>query len=132
MFHFAGAGGEPLGGLHSALEVGCRLLDWACRVVARRMRHARLRVRLPLEEDGRPSDDAHISESRYGAPGFVAVPEDRRVSDDADISGLRYGAPERARFRMRFRMKMDCARFGMVFGGSMLIIGDVARRENPG
>jgi hypothetical protein len=23
------------------------------------------------EEGGRPSDDAHISESRYGAPGFV-------------------------------------------------------------
>src|SRR5579871_943401 len=26
----------------------------------------------PLVEGGRPSDDAHISESRYGAPGFVA------------------------------------------------------------
>src|SRR6202789_3316397 len=26
----------------------------------------------PGEESGRPSDDAHISESRYGAPGFVA------------------------------------------------------------
>jgi molybdopterin synthase catalytic subunit len=25
----------------------------------------------PGEEDGRPSDDAHISESRYGAPGSV-------------------------------------------------------------
>jgi molybdopterin synthase catalytic subunit len=25
------------------------------------------------EEDGRPSDDAHISESRYGAPGPVGV-----------------------------------------------------------
>jgi len=25
------------------------------------------------EESGRPSDDAHISESRYGAPGSVGV-----------------------------------------------------------
>src|SRR5258705_17432 len=29
-----------------------------------------------LPGDGRPSDDAHISESRYGAPGFVAAAED--------------------------------------------------------
>jgi molybdopterin synthase catalytic subunit len=29
----------------------------------------------PGEESGRPSDDAHISESRYGAPGFVAKVE---------------------------------------------------------
>jgi molybdopterin synthase catalytic subunit len=27
----------------------------------------------PGKEDGRPSDDAHISESRYGAPGSVGV-----------------------------------------------------------
>jgi len=27
------------------------------------------------EESGRPSDDAHISESRYGAPGSVAKVE---------------------------------------------------------
>src|SRR5258708_2331246 len=30
-------------------------------------------MRLPLKEDGRPSDDAHISKSRYGAPGFWAA-----------------------------------------------------------
>jgi molybdopterin synthase catalytic subunit len=31
------------------------------------------------EESGRPSDDAHISESRYGAPGFVARGEGEEV-----------------------------------------------------
>jgi molybdopterin synthase catalytic subunit len=30
------------------------------------------RVQRHGEEDGRPSDEAHISESRYGAPGSVA------------------------------------------------------------
>jgi molybdopterin synthase catalytic subunit len=46
------------------------------------------------EEGGRPSDDAHISESRYGAPGSVAGAEESgRPSDDAHISESRYGAP---------------------------------------
>jgi hypothetical protein len=43
-----------------------------------------------------------------------------------------YGALERARFRIRFRLKRESARFEMVLGGSMVIIGDVARREDPG
>jgi hypothetical protein len=120
------------------------------RVVARRMRQMRVMVRLPLEEEGlalldnppfarsakdgppgswagageggRPSDEAHISESRYGAPGLVAgveeyglalldnppfarsakdgapgswvgAGEDGRPSNDAHISESRYGAP---------------------------------------
>jgi hypothetical protein len=60
----------------------------------------------------------------------VAAAEDGGASDDAHISG--FGANERARFRMRFRLKMESAGFGMILGGSMVIIGDVARRENPG
>jgi molybdopterin synthase catalytic subunit len=52
------------------------------------------------EENGRPSDDAHTSESMYGAPG-IGLPgradgpgeESGRPSDDAHISESRYGAP---------------------------------------
>jgi len=44
------------------------------------------------QESGRPSDDAHTSESMYGAPDSGA-PEDGRPSDDAHISESRYGAP---------------------------------------
>jgi hypothetical protein len=33
---------------------------------------------------GRVAHEAHISESRYGAPGFVAI-EDVRISNEADI-----------------------------------------------
>jgi molybdopterin synthase catalytic subunit len=36
------------------------------------------------EESGRPSDDAHISESRYGAPGFVARGEGEEVHDSGE------------------------------------------------
>src|SRR5258708_33416747 len=76
MFQLAGSGGAPLGPLNSSLQVSCQLEDCAWAVVARR-RQARRRMRLRLEEDGRPSDEAHISESRYGAPDFVAgVKED--------------------------------------------------------
>src|SRR6266481_2090732 len=75
MFHFAGSGGAPLGALNSSLQVSCQFVDWAWRAVAaRRMRQASS-VRLKLEEDGRPSDDAHISESRYGAPELWAGAE---------------------------------------------------------
>jgi hypothetical protein len=88
--------------------------------VARR-RQARGRMRLCLEEDGRPSPPQRV-DALVGDPG----------SDDAHISGLRYGAHERARFRMRFRLKIKSAGFGVVLGGSMVIIGDVARREDPG
>jgi molybdopterin synthase catalytic subunit len=38
------------------------------------------------EESGRPADDAHISESRYGAPGSVAgLEESGRPGDDAHL-----------------------------------------------
>ncbi len=59
-----------------------------------------------VEESGPPSDDAHISESRYGAPGGSAsqrvggLPgqvEGGRPSDDAHISESRYGAPDSVR-----------------------------------
>jgi hypothetical protein len=67
----------------SSGEGGLGRLDgdhgWACTVVA-------VVYGLGLgEESGRPSDDAHISESRYGAPGFVAgTKESGRSSGDAD------------------------------------------------
>jgi molybdopterin synthase catalytic subunit len=57
----------------------------------------------PGEGSGRPSEDAHISESRYGAPADgAAFPDDiglrpgeesGRPSDDAHISESRYGEP---------------------------------------
>jgi molybdopterin synthase catalytic subunit len=61
-------------------------------------------VPAPGEESGRPSDDAHISESRYGAPDFVARErseegvdgrreENGRPSDDAHVPNARDGAP---------------------------------------
>ena len=58
--------------------------------------------------------------------------EEGRLSDGAHTSESMYGALERARFRIRFRLKRESARFEMVLGGSMVIIGDVARREDPG
>jgi molybdopterin synthase catalytic subunit len=47
----------------------------------------------PGGESGRPSDDAHTSESMYGAPGSVAGSEFGRPSDDAHTSESMYGAP---------------------------------------
>jgi molybdopterin synthase catalytic subunit len=52
-------------------------------------------------ESGRPSDDAHISESRYGAPGVGLVSADGSdgvgergcSSDDGHVSESRYGVP---------------------------------------
>jgi molybdopterin synthase catalytic subunit len=46
-----------------------------------------------VEEGGRPSDDAHTSESMYGAPGSVAGGGSGGASEDAPISESRYGAP---------------------------------------
>jgi molybdopterin synthase catalytic subunit len=55
-------------------------------------------VDCPGEEGGRPSDDAHISESRYGAPGsWAGAGEGGRPSDDAHLSAIKPredGAPE--------------------------------------
>jgi molybdopterin synthase catalytic subunit len=45
------------------------------------------------KESGRPSDDAPISESRYGARGSVAGGQDGCPSDDAPVAESRYGAP---------------------------------------
>src|SRR3981081_1921106 len=93
MFHFAGSGGDPLGALNSSLQVSCQFVDWAWRVGARRKRQASS-VHLLRVKDGRPSDEAHISESRYGAPGsWARTAEDGRPSDEAHISESRYGAP---------------------------------------
>src|ERR1700680_2349886 len=100
MFHFAGSGGEPLGALNSSLQVSCQLGDWAWRVVTRMMRQASS-VHLLQVKDGRPADEAHISESRYGAPGFWAdTGEDGSPSNDPHLSPMKPcedGAPARTR-----------------------------------
>src|SRR3981189_909888 len=93
MFHFAGSGGDPLGALNSSLQVRCQFVDWAWRVVARRKRQASS-VHLLRVKDGRPSDEAHISESRYGAPGSWARTGEADLRADAShIPETTYGAP---------------------------------------
>jgi tRNA uridine 5-carboxymethylaminomethyl modification enzyme len=45
-----------------------------------------------LKENGRASHDAHISESRYGAPGVSVDPKETGcASDDEPVSGSSYG-----------------------------------------
>ena len=78
-------------------------------------------VGLQREEDGRPSDEAHISESRYGAPCLVAGVEEYGLAllDNPPFArSAKDGAPG-------FGLA-KCARVGVVFGGSMVIIGDAA------
>ena len=149
MFHFAESGGEPLGALNSSLQVSCQFGDWAWvvtgRVVARRMRQIRVRMRWPLEEDGLASppqrakvlvgdpgslDNPPFARSaKDGPPGsWAGADEDGRPPDDAQphLSAIRPredGAPE-------FGLA-ECARFEVVLGGSMVIIGDSAG-ERPG
>jgi len=66
-------------GLPGASEVGARLADGEAFPGG---------IGLPgasgVGESGRPADDAHISESRYGAPGFV---EDEKVGGVGGESG---------------------------------------------
>ena len=56
----------------------------------------------PLEESGRPSDDAHISESRYGAPGVGGDDPNlravRRAQDRAPVVGISLENLEGERF----------------------------------
>jgi hypothetical protein len=114
-----GSGGEPLEALNSSLQVKCQFGDWAWRVVARRMARQASSVSLQRVKDGRPSDEAHISESRYGAPGLVAAVEEYGLAslDNPPFArNAKDGAPGLV------EVPEFCGDTEVVLGGSMVII----------